>query len=110
MRPVAVALKQHPSICRSLLIPSTTSFSAFYAEQEQALHGYVRSMLPDRHEASEVMQEVGPPHSPRPIPVLTVPGAPGVTPEAWSKARTQRHTSPAAERRKLLRILHNCTD
>ncbi len=58
----------------------------------------------------EMMQEVGPPHSPRPIPVLTVPGAPGVTPLAWSKARTQRHTPQAAERRKLLRILHTCTD
>ena len=53
-----MTLIQHPSICRSLLIPSTASFSAFYVEQEQALHGYVRSMLPDRHETSEVMQEV----------------------------------------------------
>lgn len=33
-------------------------FLRLYAEQEQALHGYVRSMLPDRHESSEVMQEV----------------------------------------------------
>ena len=74
MRPVAVTLMQHPSICRSLLIPSTTSFSAFYAEQEQALHGYVRSMLPDRHEASEVMQEVAPPHSPRLCPSSSAKG------------------------------------
>ena len=92
------------------LDPQHDQFLRLFAEQEQALHGYVRSMLPDWHEASEVMQEVRPPHSPRPIPVLTVPGAPGVTPEAWSKARTPRHTSPAAERRKLLRILHTCTD
>ena len=40
------------------LDPSHDQFLRHYAEQEQALHGYVRSMLPDRHEASEVMQEV----------------------------------------------------
>ena len=40
------------------LDPQHDQFLRLYAEQEQALHGYVRSMLPDRHEASEVMQEV----------------------------------------------------
>lgn len=40
------------------LDPQHTQFLRLYAEQEQALHGYVRSMLPDRHETSEVMQEV----------------------------------------------------
>jgi RNA polymerase sigma-70 factor (ECF subfamily) len=40
------------------LDPQHDRFLRLYAEQEQALHGYVRSMLPDRHEASEVMQEV----------------------------------------------------
>ena len=40
------------------LDPQHNQFLRLYAEQEQALHGYVRSMLPDRHEASEVMQEV----------------------------------------------------
>ncbi|WP_395738583.1 sigma-70 family RNA polymerase sigma factor [Prosthecobacter sp.] len=34
------------------------TFLRLYAEAEQALRGYVRAMLPDRHEASEVMQEV----------------------------------------------------
>lgn len=38
--------------------PQHEKFLRLYAEQEQALHGYVRSMLSDRHEASEVMQEV----------------------------------------------------
>jgi RNA polymerase sigma-70 factor (ECF subfamily) len=40
------------------LDPQHAQFLRLYADQEQALHGYVRSMLPDRHEASEVMQEV----------------------------------------------------
>lgn len=40
------------------LDPQHDQFLRLYVEQEQALHGYVRSMLPDRHEASEVMQEV----------------------------------------------------
>lgn len=40
------------------LDPKHDQFLRLYAEQEQALHGYVRSMLPGRHEASEVMQEV----------------------------------------------------
>jgi RNA polymerase sigma-70 factor (ECF subfamily) len=40
------------------LDPRYDQFLRLYAEQEQALHGYVRSMLPDRHETSEVMQEV----------------------------------------------------
>lgn len=40
------------------LDPQHDQFLRLYAEQEQALHGYVRSMLPDRHETSEVMQEV----------------------------------------------------
>jgi RNA polymerase sigma-70 factor, ECF subfamily len=40
------------------LDPQHDQFLRLYAEQEQALHGYVRSMLPDRQEASEVMQEV----------------------------------------------------
>jgi RNA polymerase sigma-70 factor (ECF subfamily) len=40
------------------LDPQHTQFLRLYAEHEQALHGYVRSMLPDRHEVSEVMQEV----------------------------------------------------
>ena len=40
------------------LDPQHAQFLRLYAEQEQALHGYVRSMLPDRHETSEVMQEV----------------------------------------------------
>jgi RNA polymerase sigma-70 factor (ECF subfamily) len=33
-------------------------FLRLYTEHQLALHSYVRSMLPDRHEASEVMQEV----------------------------------------------------
>ena len=40
------------------LDPQHAQFLRLYAEQEQSLHGYVRSMLPDRHEASEVMQDV----------------------------------------------------
>jgi RNA polymerase sigma-70 factor (ECF subfamily) len=40
------------------LDPQHDRFLRLYAEHEQALHGYVRSMLPDRNEASEVMQEV----------------------------------------------------
>ena len=40
------------------LDPQQDQFLRLYAEQEQALHGYVRSMLPDRHAASDVMQEV----------------------------------------------------
>jgi RNA polymerase sigma-70 factor, ECF subfamily len=40
------------------LDPQHDQFLRLYAEQEQALHGYVRSMLPDRKETSEVMQEV----------------------------------------------------
>lgn len=40
------------------LDPQHDQFLRLYAEQEQALHGYVRSMLPDRNETSEVMQEV----------------------------------------------------
>jgi len=40
------------------LDPQQDQFLRLYAEQEQSLHGYVRSMLPDRHAASEVMQEV----------------------------------------------------
>ncbi len=42
----------------TLMDPRNDPFLRLYAEHEQALHGYVRSMLPDRHEASEVMQEV----------------------------------------------------
>ena len=38
--------------------PQHDQFLRLYAEQEQALHGYVRAMLPDRHETSEVMQDV----------------------------------------------------
>jgi RNA polymerase sigma-70 factor (ECF subfamily) len=34
------------------------SFLRLYTEHQLALHSYVRSMLPDRHEAAEVMQEV----------------------------------------------------
>jgi RNA polymerase sigma-70 factor (ECF subfamily) len=33
-------------------------FLRLYAEHQLALHSYIRSMLPDRHEAAEVMQEV----------------------------------------------------
>jgi RNA polymerase sigma-70 factor (ECF subfamily) len=40
------------------LDPLQEKFLRLYAEQEQALQGYVRSMLPDRNEASEVMQEL----------------------------------------------------
>jgi len=40
------------------LDPQHAQFLRLYAELEQALHGYVRSMLPGRHETSEVMQEV----------------------------------------------------
>jgi RNA polymerase sigma-70 factor (ECF subfamily) len=40
------------------LDPQHEQFLRLYAEQEQALYGYVRSMLPDRQETSEVMQEV----------------------------------------------------
>jgi RNA polymerase sigma-70 factor (ECF subfamily) len=38
--------------------PQQSQFLRLYAELEQALHGYVRSMLPDRQETSEVMQDL----------------------------------------------------
>ena len=38
--------------------PSHDQFLRLYAEHEVALHTFVRSMLPTREEASEVMQEV----------------------------------------------------
>lgn len=38
--------------------PSHHQFFRLYAEHEVALHTFVRSMLPTRQEASEVMQEV----------------------------------------------------
>lgn len=38
--------------------PHHAEFLRLYAENEAALHAFVRSMLPSRQEASEVMQEV----------------------------------------------------
>ncbi|MEY5009989.1 MAG: hypothetical protein RLZZ253_1128 [Verrucomicrobiota bacterium] len=38
--------------------PDNSAFLRLYTEHQLALHSYVRSMLPDRHEAAEVMQEV----------------------------------------------------
>jgi RNA polymerase sigma-70 factor (ECF subfamily) len=38
--------------------PNHAEFLRLYSENEAALHAFVRSMLPSRQEASEVMQEV----------------------------------------------------
>lgn len=47
------------SPCRSSqTIPPHDQFLRLYAECELALHTFVRSMLPTREEALEVMQEV----------------------------------------------------
>ena len=57
MRPVPVAIFQ-PHMTPPPERPQHDQFLRLFAEHEPALHTFVRSMLPSREEASEVLQDV----------------------------------------------------